>query len=125
MSARSVRGPDFLTIPDVFRVCVFQRFRTAAEEHFSDFPLRCLHCYECGQIFHVGQVQKLRRHLRRKTAWTNAGLVGCRVNCLVNNKVHFLPGKPAGRQANPRSGWRMLNSLSTIPRRTTGSAEKC
>lgn len=41
-------------------------------------------CNECGAAFST--LVKLQYHLQRKTAWSNASLVGCRVSCLVDNK---------------------------------------
>ena len=59
-----------------------------AQDYFASYPFSMLHCYECGKKFAREDVRSLQRHLRRKTAWTNEGLVGCRVNCLVNNKAN-------------------------------------
>ena len=41
-------------------------------------------CNECGLGF--GSVPELQLHMARKTAWSNQGLVGCRVSCLVDNR---------------------------------------
>ncbi len=41
-------------------------------------------CNECGANFPV--LQDLQLHLKRKTAWSNMSLVGCRISCLVDNK---------------------------------------
>ena len=41
-------------------------------------------CYECADTFTT--LDELRIHLQAKTAWTNQGLVGCRVGCLLENK---------------------------------------
>lgn len=41
-------------------------------------------CNECGMDF--GSVKELQLHMVRKTAWSNQGLVGCRVSCLVDNR---------------------------------------
>lgn len=41
-------------------------------------------CNECGLDF--ATPQELRLHMVRKTAWSNHGLVGCRVSCLVDNR---------------------------------------
>lgn len=41
-------------------------------------------CYECGLDFR--SVKELQLHMVRKTAWSNQGLVGCRVSCLVDNR---------------------------------------
>ena len=41
-------------------------------------------CNECGLGF--GSVPELQMHMARKTAWSNQGLVGCRVSCLVDNR---------------------------------------
>lgn len=41
-------------------------------------------CYECGLAFH--SVKELQLHMVRKTAWSNQGLIGSRVSCLVDNR---------------------------------------
>lgn len=41
-------------------------------------------CYECGLDFR--SVKELQLHMVRKTAWSNQGLIGCRVSCLVDNR---------------------------------------
>jgi len=41
-------------------------------------------CYECGLDFR--SVKDLQLHMVRKTAWSNQGLIGCRVSCLVDNR---------------------------------------
>lgn len=41
-------------------------------------------CNECGLDF--GSVRELQVHMVRKTAWSNQGLIGCRVSCLVDNR---------------------------------------
>lgn len=41
-------------------------------------------CNECGMDF--GTVKELQLHMVRKTAWSNQGLIGCRVSCLVDNR---------------------------------------
>lgn len=41
-------------------------------------------CNECGLDF--GTVAELQLHMIRKTAWSNQGLIGCRVSCLVDNR---------------------------------------
>lgn len=41
-------------------------------------------CNECGMDF--GTVAELQLHMIRKTAWSNQGLIGCRVSCLVDNR---------------------------------------
>lgn len=41
-------------------------------------------CHEDGTEW--GDLEGLRRHLRAKTAWSNAGLVGCRVSVLLENR---------------------------------------
>eukprot|EP00903_Cladosiphon_okamuranus_P012104 g11358.t1 len=41
-------------------------------------------CYECGLGFR--SVKELQLHMVRKTAWSNQGLIGCRVSCLVDNR---------------------------------------
>ena len=41
-------------------------------------------CNECG--YSSLSLQDLQTHLRRKTAWSNASIVGCRISCLVDNK---------------------------------------
>lgn len=41
-------------------------------------------CIECG--YSSQSLQELQVHLQRKTAWSNASLVGCRVSCLVECK---------------------------------------
>lgn len=40
-------------------------------------------CNECGLDF--SSVAELQLHMVRKTAWSNQGLIGCRVSCLVDN----------------------------------------
>lgn len=44
----------------------------------------CFVCNECGLGF--ASVRELRLHMVRKTAWSNQGLIGCRVSCLVDNR---------------------------------------
>lgn len=41
-------------------------------------------CNECGLDF--SSVSELQLHMVRKTAWSNQGLIGCRVSCLVDNR---------------------------------------
>ncbi|CAM9872037.1 unnamed protein product, partial [Discosporangium mesarthrocarpum] len=41
-------------------------------------------CNECGLVGR--SLQDLQLHMTRKTAWSNQGLVGCRVSCLVDNR---------------------------------------
>lgn len=41
-------------------------------------------CNECGMDF--ASVKELQLHMIRKTAWSNQGLIGCRVSCLVDNR---------------------------------------
>lgn len=41
-------------------------------------------CNECGLDF--ASVSELQLHMIRKTAWSNQGLIGCRVSCLVDNR---------------------------------------
>lgn len=41
-------------------------------------------CNECGMDF--ASVSELQLHMVRKTAWSNQGLIGCRVSCLVDNR---------------------------------------
>ncbi|CAM9659186.1 unnamed protein product, partial [Heterosigma akashiwo] len=41
-------------------------------------------CHECGNQFQ--DLRELQLHLKRKTAWSNQGLVGCRVSCFVDNR---------------------------------------
>jgi hypothetical protein len=41
-------------------------------------------CNECGLAF-TG-LPDLQLHLKRKTAWSHASLVGCRISCLVDYK---------------------------------------
>ena len=41
-------------------------------------------CNECGLEF--TSLQELQLHMVRKTAWSNQGLVGCRVSCLVESR---------------------------------------
>ncbi len=41
-------------------------------------------CHECGLYFQ--RLGALRLHLQRKTAWSNRGLVGARVSCLVDSR---------------------------------------
>ena len=41
-------------------------------------------CHEDGTEW--ADLEGLRRHLRAKTAWSNAGLVGCRVSVLLENR---------------------------------------
>lgn len=41
-------------------------------------------CNECGAPFR--ELSELQLHLKRKTAWSNASLVGCRISCLVDYK---------------------------------------
>ena len=41
-------------------------------------------CNECGLEF--TSLRELQLHMVRKTAWSNQGLVGCRVSCLVDNR---------------------------------------
>ena len=41
-------------------------------------------CNECG--FGTDSVEDLQLHLKRKTAWSNQSLVGCRISCLVDYK---------------------------------------
>lgn len=41
-------------------------------------------CYECGLAFN--SVKELQLHMVRKTAWSNQGLIGSRVSCLVDNR---------------------------------------
>lgn len=43
-----------------------------------------LHCHECGVVF--TELEELQLHLKRKTAWSNKSLVGCRISCLVDNR---------------------------------------
>lgn len=57
---------------------------TAAEAPLSAAAAGEFLCYECGLEF--GSVQELQLHMVRKTAWSNQGLIGCRVSCLVDNR---------------------------------------
>ena len=41
-------------------------------------------CNECGAA--SSTLQELQLHLKRKTAWSNVSLLGCRISCLVDNK---------------------------------------
>lgn len=41
-------------------------------------------CNECGAASLT--LQELQLHLKRKTAWSNVSLLGCRISCLVDNK---------------------------------------
>lgn len=41
-------------------------------------------CNECGLVF--TDVHELQLHMRRKTAWSNQSLIGCRVSCLLDNR---------------------------------------
>lgn len=41
-------------------------------------------CNECG--YATSSLPDLQLHLKRKTAWSNMSLVGCRINCLVDCK---------------------------------------
>lgn len=41
-------------------------------------------CHECGRIYK--DLNELQLHLKRKTAWSNRSLVGCRISCLVDNR---------------------------------------
>lgn len=41
-------------------------------------------CNECGLGF--PNIQDLQLHLKRKTAWSDLSLVGCRISCLIDNK---------------------------------------
>jgi len=41
-------------------------------------------CHEDGIEF--DDIHELQRHLKSKTAWSNAGLVGCRVSVLLENR---------------------------------------
>jgi hypothetical protein len=41
-------------------------------------------CHECGCFF--SDLSTLQLHIKRKTAWSNTGLVGCRVSCFVDNR---------------------------------------
>jgi hypothetical protein len=41
-------------------------------------------CHECGLNFR--DLAELQLHLKRKTAWSNKSLVGCRISCLVDNR---------------------------------------
>lgn len=41
-------------------------------------------CHECGR--HYQDLSELQLHLKRKTAWSNKSLVGCRISCLVDNR---------------------------------------
>ena len=41
-------------------------------------------CNECGQAFI--NLPDLQLHLKRKTAWSDMSLVGCRISCLVDSK---------------------------------------
>jgi len=41
-------------------------------------------CNECGVGF--PDMQDLQFHLKRKTAWSDMSLVGCRISCLIDNK---------------------------------------
>jgi len=44
-------------------------------------------CNECG--FATKSIPELQLHLKRKTAWSNKSLVGCRINCLVDYKEWY------------------------------------
>lgn len=51
----------------------------------SDEQLRTHYiCNECGLA--LPSLDDLQTHLKRKTAWSNASLVGCRISCLVDYK---------------------------------------
>eukprot|EP00638_Chattonella_subsalsa_P010550 CAMPEP_0117787184 /NCGR_PEP_ID=MMETSP0948-20121206/6252_1 /TAXON_ID=44440 /ORGANISM="Chattonella subsalsa, Strain CCMP2191" /LENGTH=405 /DNA_ID=CAMNT_0005616281 /DNA_START=171 /DNA_END=1385 /DNA_ORIENTATION=- len=50
--------------------------------HYKD--LKWYICHECGVEF--SEVQELQLHIKRKTAWSNHSLVGCRVSCFVDNR---------------------------------------
>jgi len=41
-------------------------------------------CHECGVSFR--ELIDLQIHIKRKTAWSNKSLVGCRISCLVDNR---------------------------------------
>jgi hypothetical protein len=41
-------------------------------------------CNECGLV--TTTVSELQLHMVRKTAWSNAGLIGCRVSCLIDSR---------------------------------------
>eukprot|EP00953_Heterococcus_sp_UTEX-ZZ885_P038058 19540-Heterococcus_DN1.PRE.1 len=41
-------------------------------------------CNECGLV--TTTVPELQLHMVRKTAWSNAGLIGCRVSCLIDSR---------------------------------------
>jgi len=41
-------------------------------------------CYECGTL--CSSLPELQLHLKKKTAWSNTSLLGCRISCLVDNK---------------------------------------
>jgi len=41
-------------------------------------------CNECGAA--APSLQELQLHLKRKTAWSNISLLGCRISCLVDSK---------------------------------------
>ena len=41
-------------------------------------------CNECGEAFL--NLSDLQLHLKRKTAWSNESLVGCRVSCLLDHR---------------------------------------
>ena len=41
-------------------------------------------CNECS--YSSPSLQELQLHLKRKTAWSNISLVGCRISCLIDSK---------------------------------------
>jgi hypothetical protein len=41
-------------------------------------------CNECG--YTSPSLHELQLHLKRKTAWSNNSLVGCRISCLIDSK---------------------------------------
>ena len=41
-------------------------------------------CNECG--YASPSLHELQLHLKRKTAWSNSSLVGCRISCLIDSK---------------------------------------
>lgn len=62
-----------------------ERFWHPSVAEISDEQIRTHYiCNECGQA--ASSLQELQVHLQRKTAWSNASLVRCKISCLVDNK---------------------------------------
>lgn len=61
-----------------------QYWHPPLKEQDSDLKKTHFICNECA--FSTPVLHELQVHLKRKTAWSNSSLIGCRISCLIDNK---------------------------------------